>query len=265
MLPTSAPVTQEFGSNFLINGRWAYPAGGHNGMDFGASTGSVVVAPANLTILSYAEDSSGFGRLMKGRDAYGYTHWFAHLLSPLVGVGTQVLAGQAIAVTDNTGFSTAPHLHWGVQLPGYSGYNGYVNPRNWPGFSQTDMATFPDLQSANHANKVEAIRGFIFRITSIIHSDADIAKNHLGTDATLTAAERKALADKFFDPTPGSEYMNAGVQAYTDEYGKGDYVAEVAKKARAQVGIPQLREELMRNPASTGQYEPVNETLYKKK
>lgn len=135
MIPTTARITQEFGNNFLINGQWAYPPGGHNGMDFGASY-STVVAPYSGVVDYAGWDNSGYGNLMIIRDTLGYRHWLAHLSAFSVGKGTGVGMGQAVAVSGNTGFSTAPHLHWGVQAPGYSGYNGYVNPRNWPGYSQ---------------------------------------------------------------------------------------------------------------------------------
>lgn len=134
-LPTSARITQEWGNNFIMsNGQWAYPAGGHNGMDF-AINNAAYYAPYPMTIISTAWDNSGYGNLIKARDTLGYTHWFAHNASYLVSPGQVVALGHPLGIADSTGFTVGGHLHWGVQAPGFTGYNGYINPRNWPGFN----------------------------------------------------------------------------------------------------------------------------------
>lgn len=143
MLPTTARVTQEFGANFLVNGQWAYPSGGHNGMDFGASY-APIVAPYPGIVEFVGWDGSGFGNLIIIRDSLGYRHWLAHLSSFLVSKGQAVGFGQTVGISGNTGFSTAPHLHWGVQWPGNSGYNGFGNPRNWQGFNAQGVAVNPE-------------------------------------------------------------------------------------------------------------------------
>lgn len=118
------------------------------------------------------------------------------------------------------------------------------------------MPSYPDLSAPNHANKVEAIRGLIYRITGNYHDDADIVKNHLGTEAAFTPAEQKVISDKFFN---SEEYRQGAFQAYEDAYGKAltpqrvaEIQGEVAKKAKAGVGVPQLRAEIMKNlPTAT--------------
>ena len=145
-LPTNAPITQEFGNNFIYNGRWAYGPGGHNGMDFGIAWVAYGCPSISLTIEFTGWDSSGYGNLVIGRDQYGYRHWFAHNNVFYAKKGQTITIGTPIAQSGNSGFSTAPHLHWGVQLPGHTGYTGYVNPRNWPGFTNDRANMVTDQQ-----------------------------------------------------------------------------------------------------------------------
>ncbi len=50
--------------------------------------------------------------------------------SPLVQTGQAVQAGEEVGRSGNSGFSTGPHLHFEVRLPGHAdnGYGGAVDP-----------------------------------------------------------------------------------------------------------------------------------------
>lgn len=214
MRPTTAPITQEYGNNFLVNGAWAYPPGGHNGMDFGLSYG-IYVAPYPMTILSTGWDSSGFGNLIKARDTLGFTHWFAHNSKYLVSPGQSVAMGQPLGVSGNTGFSTAPHLHWGVQAVGYSGYNGYINPRNWPGFNAQGVEMAEVLGGAGIKDwNIEAIVTYLNYLVGRprnVESYNDVRKNHAGK--SLDQINKDFLVDN------PNEYDERVYDAYTELLG----------------------------------------------
>ena len=54
---------------------------------------------------------------------------YGHLTKPLVVANDNVVRGQPIAISGNTGNSTGPHLHFELRL-GVRDYGGYRNRRN---------------------------------------------------------------------------------------------------------------------------------------
>lgn len=119
--------TQGFGSNPAAYARFGLK--GHNGLDFGTPTGTPIVAPISGKVTQAGFDAGGYGNYIKiENDKYGTV--LAHLQSYSVKVGQQVSEGQQIGISDNTGNSTGPHLHWGVHpFPRNTGngYNGYID------------------------------------------------------------------------------------------------------------------------------------------
>ncbi|WP_405100382.1 murein hydrolase activator EnvC family protein [Oceanobacillus sp. FSL H7-0719] len=99
----------------------------HAGVDFGVSTGTPLVAPAD-GVVSTAGVRGGFGNVIMIShyiDGQSITTVSAHLSSINVSPGQTVSRGQTIGATGNTGASTGPHLHFEVHL---GGYGNPVNP-----------------------------------------------------------------------------------------------------------------------------------------
>ncbi len=96
----------------------------HNGVDLGAPVGTRVRATASGTIISKGYDRVR-GRYLIIRHSNGYRTHYYHLSGYASGIrrGKKVSQGQIIAFTGNTGRSTGPHLHYGVQK-----YGRYINP-----------------------------------------------------------------------------------------------------------------------------------------
>ncbi len=82
----------------------------HLGVDFRASIGTPVYAPAAGISVQFTNDGSfGIGVCLQ------HDEWFtlyAHLSQALVSVGQMVSEGELIGYSGNTGASTGPHLHW---------------------------------------------------------------------------------------------------------------------------------------------------------
>lgn len=125
---------------------------GHNGIDLRAPTGTEVLASIGGEAYVEVEAPidkpppgyiSGYGINVKIRNrAHGIEVIYAHLQNTLVKNYEVVKQGQVIATTDNTGTSSAPHLHFGVRRVEWkadgsgpypvdygNGYFGSIDPR----------------------------------------------------------------------------------------------------------------------------------------
>lgn len=91
-------------------------AGGQGAWDFPVGTGTLVRAPWAGTVTGYADRGrASYGRYLKMyHESQGVGTLYAHLLRPLVGVGQKVAQGLGIAISDNTGETTGPHLHFEI-------------------------------------------------------------------------------------------------------------------------------------------------------
>lgn len=128
-------ITQKFGE--CSGGTCATYHGmglkGHNGIDSVAATGTIVRAAHDGVVTFAGEDGSGgYGIVLRTNTQFDYNtgqayyktiYW--HLLPSGIKVhaGQQVKAGDIIALSDNTGISTGPHLHFGCK-PVYPGESG---------------------------------------------------------------------------------------------------------------------------------------------
>ena len=104
----------------------------HLGVDYGAPTGTRVIAVARGTV-EFAGRSGGSGNMVQLRHTNGYQTYYLHLSRFARGIrpGVRVMQGQTIAYVGSTGLSTGPHLDYRIRKNGM-----FVNPlveiRNTP-------------------------------------------------------------------------------------------------------------------------------------
>ncbi len=123
--PSSGRITSGFG------GRSSPTEGAssnHQGIDIGAPTGTAIVASAsgNVVIATYSYSAGNYVMINHGGGVYSV---YMHCSSLEVSEGQQVSQGQTIARVGSTGYSTGPHLHFGIRSGGkYVNPTGYVSP-----------------------------------------------------------------------------------------------------------------------------------------
>ena len=96
----------------------------HNGIDIGVDSGTAVRAAMDGSVSEMGYNSS-FGNYIVLYHHAGWMSLYGHLQSISVKSGQRVDAGQRIAYSGNTGYSTGPHLHFSVFKNGRT-----VNPNN---------------------------------------------------------------------------------------------------------------------------------------
>lgn len=119
MLPNSSPIAVAFNSSSYgwrsdpFTGQKAF----HEGLDFPAPVGTPIYAAAG-GIVTTAEDTTGYGKLVKIEHGSGLETRYGHNSKLLVKVGDRVEKGQQISEAGSTGRSTGPHLHYEIRLNG---------------------------------------------------------------------------------------------------------------------------------------------------
>lgn len=100
----------------------------HKEIDIPAPSGSSIVAAADgkVVISTYSYSAGNYIMIDHGG---GLTTVYMHCSQLLVKEGETVKQGQTIAKVGSTGYSTGPHLHFGVRSGGsYVNPSGYVSP-----------------------------------------------------------------------------------------------------------------------------------------
>jgi murein DD-endopeptidase MepM/ murein hydrolase activator NlpD len=98
----------------------------HTGLDFGASTGTDLVAVADGTVTEVAYAGAyGIRTILTLQD--GTELWYCHQLTPLVFEGQTIEIGKPLGLVGSTGNSTGPHLHLEVRPDG----GAPIDPAAW--------------------------------------------------------------------------------------------------------------------------------------
>ena len=133
-------VTQYFGNTkFAKSG--GYNGSGHNGVDFRASSGTKVKTALTGIVEAIGDTDKvrgcySYGKYVLVRHNNGLSTLYAHLSFISVNKGETVITGDTIGYSGNTGYSTGPHLHFGVyasqgvQIVRYGDYKAKTNCAN---------------------------------------------------------------------------------------------------------------------------------------
>lgn len=123
--PTVWPLVEPGFVTRAFDDTTAVAEGGHPGLDIAVPSGSYVRA-AGDGVVSEAGSDREYGRFVRVAHADGLTSLYAHNSWLFVAAGDTVEAGEVIALSGNTGRSTAPHLHLEIEREGVP-----IDPLPW--------------------------------------------------------------------------------------------------------------------------------------
>ena len=117
--PSSGRVTSYFGDR---ESPVAGASTNHKGIDIGASSGNDIIAAAGgeVIIATYSASAGNYIMISHGGDV---STVYMHCSKLLVSEGQTVKKGDVIGKVGSTGYSTGPHLHFGIRAGGK-----YINP-----------------------------------------------------------------------------------------------------------------------------------------
>lgn len=112
--PFASPLKDPFRFTSGFGYRWGRL---HAGTDFAAPHGTPIYSTAD-GVVTHADWSSGYGRLVKIQHEFGIETRYAHMSKIRVKTGQRVSRGERIGDMGNTGRSTGTHLHYEVRVGG---------------------------------------------------------------------------------------------------------------------------------------------------
>jgi murein DD-endopeptidase MepM/ murein hydrolase activator NlpD len=92
-------------------------SGPHPGLDVAVPVGTPIRAAGGGTIVEVGDDAK-YGKFVRVEHRDGYETLYAHASQIFVKQGDRIPSGRTIALSGNTGQSTAPHLHFEVRQGG---------------------------------------------------------------------------------------------------------------------------------------------------
>jgi len=123
----------------------------HDGVDVSMPVGTELYSPVSGKIRLAKSDSYG-GKYIQVLASDGKGHWCLHLSEFKVKVGDLVQQGQLIGISGNTGQSTGPHTHFGLQSNA-AVWSSHIDPlpslqaQPTERFKRGDSIVFTDIQN----------------------------------------------------------------------------------------------------------------------
>ena len=164
----SWPVTQLFGVWESVAGL----NGPHTGLDIGLPTGTQLQTPVHATVQAAGPSGSGYGNWVKLLLDDGSTVILGHLQSVSVSPGQDVTPGTKLGVSDSTGASTGPHLHFEVRNPGGTP----VDPSSVIGLPMGAGAPTSAPAQGGSSNPLDALSGMSSFFGHLVQQDHDPCK-----------------------------------------------------------------------------------------
>ena len=132
-MPVNGPITQGYGATSFAQ-KGGYRGKWHNGVDIGVPVGTPIVAAEKGVVLAVGNQDAycprgAYGKFIAIRHDNNLVTLYGHLSLQVAKEGQEVNRGDLIGYTGMTGYTTGPHLHFGV----YDGQTFKIAPSKFCG------------------------------------------------------------------------------------------------------------------------------------
>jgi hypothetical protein len=195
-------ITQYFGETLFDYSKFGLI--GHNGIDYATPLNTPLLASSDGVIGRVGYENGGYGNYVRINADWGGRVITAHMNKYIVKLNQHVSAGDLIGYSGNTGFSSAPHLHFEVRPntePTNNGYNGAIDPLPYldsgistpvsppiidePSYDSPEILVAGDTVYVNYdsgvniRNDMGALLALAYRNTKMIITGSPIMYNNL--------------------------------------------------------------------------------------
>lgn len=192
----------------------------HKGLDFSCPIGTPVLVTADGKVIEVKDEPFGYGKMLLVDHGDGIVTRYAHLSKFNVDLGDEVVKGQEIALSGNSGSSSVAHLHYEVIKDGEE-----LDPKDFikdldfklviKGGDQQD--TRPSILPFKDVENARLTSGFGMRM----HPIEKVRKHHFGVDfACKVGTEIIATADGIVEKVEPNRkgYGNLLTISHGDQY-----------------------------------------------
>ena len=124
------PITQHFSEEpdaetHLLEAYRAYGVKAHDGVDFAVPPATEIISVDDGEVTEIPDHAVAYGVTIVVQHNWGKSY-YGHLSSQKVKPGDRIKKGDIVGLSGNTGLSTGPHLHFGIELNNPDLNNGYL-------------------------------------------------------------------------------------------------------------------------------------------
>ncbi|MEM7297986.1 MAG: N-acetylmuramoyl-L-alanine amidase, partial [Bacteroidota bacterium] len=165
----------------------------HFGVDFACKMRTEIVSTADGTVLKVERNRKGYGNLLTIAHGDQFETKYAQLSEFKVKEGEKVKKGQVVALSGNSGMSTAPHLHYEVLKDGKR-----VNPKTY--ITNYKFALLKEIPSTPHSHaKDETLEELKRQELELAKELESVEKMKLEEAYAREADERRAMESQMME------------------------------------------------------------------
>jgi len=192
----------------------------HRGIDYEVPEDTQLLAVDAGVVVKAGWDTTGYGNVV-GINHGGLFSLYAHMHVIQVAEGDHVVRGQVLGLSDSTGLSSGPHLHFGLNIGGlWNDDGGWVDPAGHPAGSSVPYLSGAVNAAQAAAGTTAAPGGYVTMKQAVYYArQAGIPEPQLATAAAIAQAESGLRIDAHNHNAANPNGTDVCSRSGSDDYG----------------------------------------------